>query len=72
MEARRAYAQWLRFFGPPTRVYVDLGREFLGAFELGAEYDAAIFEPSSLEMPSQRGITERAGKNFKEVLTVGL
>jgi len=68
-EARKAYNQWTKFFGPPTRVYVDLGREFLGAFELGAEHDATIFEPSSLEMPSQRGITERAGKNFKEVFS---
>ena len=68
-EARRAYAQWIKFFGPPTRVYVDLGREFLGAFEMGAEHDATIFEPSALEMPTQRGITERAGKSYKEVLS---
>ena len=67
--ARRAYLQWVRFFGPPTKIYPDLGREFKGAFELGAELDSTILEPSALEMPSQRGITERAGKNFKEVFS---
>lgn len=35
-ETRRAYLQWVKIFGPPTKLYVDLGREFLGAFELGA------------------------------------
>ena len=31
-EARRAYLHWVKLFGPPTKLYVDLGREFLGAF----------------------------------------
>lgn len=66
--ARAAYLRWVRIFGPPTKLYVDLGKEFLGAFELGAEYDATVVEPSALEMPTQRGITERAGRTFKEVL----
>ena len=66
-EARRAYLQWCRFMGPPQRVYSDLGREFRGAFELGAELDSTYIEPGSLEMPTQRSITERAGKSFKEV-----
>lgn len=39
----------------------------LGAFELGAEQDSTVIEPSSLERPAQRGITERAGRSFKEV-----
>jgi hypothetical protein len=47
----------------------DLGREFQGAFEIGAEMDATYIEPSALEMPTQRSITERAGKQFKEVLS---
>eukprot|EP00435_Cladocopium_sp_Y103_P049590 s3051_g15.t1 len=68
-ETRRAYLQWVKIFGPPTKLYVDLGREFLGAFELGAEQDSTIVEPSSLEMPTQRGITERAGRSFKEVFS---
>eukprot|EP00435_Cladocopium_sp_Y103_P073784 s36_g45.t1 len=67
--ARRAYLQWVRLFGPPERLYTDLGREFKGAFEIGAEHDATFIEPSSLEMPTQRSITERAGRNFKEVLS---
>ena len=69
--ARRAYLQWLKLFGPPERVYVDLGKEFKGAFELGAEVDSTYYEPGSLEMPTQRirSITERAGKSYKEVLS---
>ena len=66
-EARRGYLQWCRFMGPPDRIYSDLGREFRGAFELGAELDSTYIEPGSLEMPTQRSITERAGKSFKEV-----
>ena len=53
--------------GPPERIYSDLGREFRGAFELGAELDSTYIEPGSLEMPTQRSITERAGKSFKEI-----
>eukprot|EP00435_Cladocopium_sp_Y103_P033679 s671_g8.t1 len=67
--ARRAYLQWVRLFGPPENLYTDLGREFLGAFELGAEHDSTFIDPSALEMPTQRGITERAGRHFKEVLS---
>ena len=67
--ARQAYLRWVRFFGPPSVLKVDLGREFIGAFELGAELDATVIEPSSLEMPTQRSITERAGRSFKEVFS---
>jgi len=67
--ARRAYLQWVKLFGPPETLYTDLGREFKGAFEIGAEQDSTFIEPSSLEMPTQRSITERAGRSFKEVLT---
>jgi hypothetical protein len=67
--ARRAYLQWIRLFGPPEKLYTDLGREFKGVFEIGAEQDSTFIEPSSLEMPTQRSITERAGRSFKEVLT---
>ena len=72
LAARRAYLQWVKFFGPPTKLYVDLGREFGHPFNLGAEMDATIVEPASLEMPTQRSITERAGKNFKEVFEKAL
>jgi hypothetical protein len=67
--ARRTYLQWIRLFGPPEKLYTDLGREFKGVFEIGAEQDSTFIEPSSLEMPTQRSITERAGRSFKEVLT---
>ena len=70
--ARQAYLRWIRFFGPPAVLKVDLGREFIGAFELGAELDATVIEPSSLEMPTQRSITERAGRSFKEVFSRAL
>ena len=29
---REAYRHWLRLFGPPKRMALDLGREFRGAF----------------------------------------
>ena len=67
-EARRAFLRRTRFFGPPDRIYSDLGREFKGAFEFGAEIDSSFIEPGSLEMPTQRSITERSGKSFKEIL----
>ena len=70
--ARQAYLRWVRFFGPPDVLKVDLGREFIGAFEIGAELDSTVIEPSSLEMPTQRSITERAGKSFKEVFSRAL
>ncbi|CAK9111350.1 unnamed protein product, partial [Durusdinium trenchii] len=55
--------------GVPQRLYTDLGKEFCAAFQDGAELDDTIVEPSALEMPTQRSITERSGKTFKEVLT---
>ena len=65
---RDAYRHWLRFFGPPTTLALDLGREFEGSFALRAESDGTFVDPSSLESPYQRGITERAGKTFKLML----
>ena len=67
-EARRAYRQWLRFFGPPKTVMVDLGREFKGNFALRAGQDGSCVEPSAVEAPYQRAITERHGKTIKFML----
>jgi hypothetical protein len=67
-EARKAYRVWLRFFGPPKILFTDLGREFDGAFISKAEADGTEVEPSSLETPTQRGMTERAGQIFKTML----
>ena len=67
--ARRAVQQWSKIFGPPERIYVDLGKEFRGAFSAGMEMDSILMDPGSLEMPTQRSITERAGRTFKEVLS---
>ena len=67
--ARQGYLQWIKLFGPPEKLYTDLGKEFQGAFELGAEMDSTYIEPGALEMPTQRSITERAGKTFKEVFS---
>ena len=67
--ARQAYLQWTKLFGPPEKLYTDLGKEFQGAFEFGAEMDSTFIEPGALEMPTQRSITERAGKSFKEVFS---
>ena len=65
---RSAYRHWLRFFGPPTTLALDLGREFEGVFAARAETDGTFIDPSSIESPYQRGITERAGKTFKLML----
>ena len=67
--ARRAVHQWVRIFGPPERAYVDLGKEFRGAFSEGMEVDSIFMDPGSLEMPTQRSITERAGRTFKDILS---
>ncbi|CAL1148194.1 unnamed protein product [Cladocopium goreaui] len=66
---REAYRHWLRFFGPPQTLASDLGREFEGVFALRAETDGTYIDPSSVESPYQRGITERAGKTFKLMLS---
>ena len=65
--ARRAYLHWIRLFGPPAKAYTDLGKEFRGAFASGLEADSTWMDPGSLEMPTQRSITERAGQAFKAV-----
>ena len=66
---REAYRHWIRFFGAPARVALDLGREFRGCFADFAEGEGSILDPSSVESPYQRGITERAGKTFKLMLS---
>jgi hypothetical protein len=66
---RKAFYQWIRIFGPPERVYCDLGKEFKAVFEEMAEQHDFILDPGSLEAPTQRAITERAGKTFKEILS---
>ena len=64
-----AFYQWIRIFGPPEKVYCDLGKEFKGAFrELAAQNDF-LLDPGALEAPTQRSITERAGRTFKEILS---
>ena len=69
---REAYRQWLRFFGPPTTIALDLGREFEGSFAARAETDGPFIDPSSVESPFQRGITERNGKTFKLMFSKAL
>ena len=67
--ACKAFYQWIRVFGPPERVYCDLGREFKKAFhEMAAQNDFQL-DPGSLEAPTQRSITERSGRTFKEILS---
>ena len=66
--ARLAYRQWLRFFGPPKILLNDLGSEFKQEFTAKAERDDTEVNPASLEMPSQRGLTERAEQILKEML----
>lgn len=68
-KVKNAVYQWIRIFGHPERIYTDLGREFKGDFATFAEEQAMILDVGSLETPTQRSITERAGKTFKEVLS---
>ena len=67
-EIRKAYRQWIRFFGVPRKLLVDLGTEFRAEFRRQAELDGSEVLPSSLEAPTQRGLTEHAGGIFKNVL----
>ena len=66
--ARQGYRMWLKLFGPPKKLYVDLGKEFMQAFVYGAEQDGSEVIPSSLETPEQRGFVERHGQMYKEML----
>ncbi|CAE7276334.1 unnamed protein product [Symbiodinium sp. CCMP2592] len=66
--ARAAYRQWTRFFGPPRRLMIDLGSEYKAQFRRQAERDGSEIIPSSVEAPYQRGLTERAGGIFKDIL----
>ena len=65
---RSANMQWLRFFGPPQTVAIDLGREFRAIFEQRCSQDGSCVEPSAVEQPQQRAITERHGKTAKFML----
>ncbi|CAE7471087.1 GIP [Symbiodinium natans] len=67
-EVRKAYRQWVRFFGVPRKVMFDLGTEFKAEFRRQVENDGSEALPSSLETPTQRGLTERAGGVFKNIL----
>eukprot|EP00435_Cladocopium_sp_Y103_P068193 s512_g31.t1 len=67
--ASRALFQWIRIFGPPERIYSDLGKEFRGCFQNMMDQESIVLDPGALETPTQRSITERAGKTFKEVLS---
>ena len=66
--ARSAYRQWIKVFGVPRKVYGDLGGEFKATFLQAMEEDGTEFIPSSLESPYQRGLVERSGKTFKNIL----
>ena len=67
-EIREAYRHWLRFFGAPQTIALDLGKEFKGVFAQRAETDGSFLDPASVEAPYQRAITERHGKTFKFML----
>ena len=47
---------------------IDLGTEYQASFRRQAERDGTEVVPSALEAPYQRGLTERAGGVFKEIL----
>eukprot|EP00438_Fugacium_kawagutii_P017712 Skav207315 [mRNA] locus=scaffold2296:325139:333057:+ [translate_table: standard] len=67
--AVKAFYQWIRIFGPPERIYCDLGREFLNTFQTMADNNDIYLDPGALEAPTQRSITERSGRTFKETLS---
>ena len=67
-DIRKAYRQWIRFFGVPRKLLIDLGTEFRAEFRRQAEQDGSEVALSSVEAPTQRGLTERAGGIFKNIL----
>ncbi|CAE7928011.1 RE1, partial [Symbiodinium necroappetens] len=67
-EARTAYRQWIRFFGPPKKVMLDMGSEFKAEFKKQIEADGSETIPGALEASTQRGLTERAGGVYKDIL----
>ena len=56
------------FFEAPRKILNDLGTEFRAHFEEQAERDGSEVVPGSLEAPTQRGLTERAGGISKDIL----
>ena len=66
--SRWAYRQWIKFFGPPRQLLVDQGKEFKKEFLDAAEADGTEVIPSALETPEQRGLAERHGQIFKQML----
>eukprot|EP00435_Cladocopium_sp_Y103_P044561 s170_g12.t1 len=64
-DARAAYRQWVKLFGPPKVIKPDLGTEFLKDFLYRCSTDGTEVDPSSLESPTQNSITEREGGSFK-------
>ena len=68
VEIRKAYRQWIRFFGVPRKLLTDLGTEFRAEFRRQAEQDGSEVALASVEAPTQRGLTERAGGVFKNIL----
>ena len=67
-DIRKAYRQWFRYFGAPKKVFFDLGTEFKSVFRQQLQQDGSEALPSSLESPTQRGVTERAGGVYKNIL----
>ena len=68
-EAVRGFYQWIRIFGPPERIYCDMGREFISKFQTMADNNDIYLDPGAIEAPTQRSITERSGRTFKEILS---
>ena len=64
-DARAAYRQWVKLFGPPKVIKPDMGTEFLRDFLYRGSTDGTEVDPSSLESPTQNSITEREGGSFK-------
>ena len=68
-EARRRFsALWVRPFGPPSRVVVDRGTEFRGAFFEYLQRQDIETCTAPTEAPWQNGPTERHGGYLKEII----
>ena len=65
---RQGYRLWVRTFGPPKKVLVDLGKEFQQQFVEQTQREGTELVPSALETPEQRGFVERNGQLFKTML----
>ena len=65
-KVRKQYPHaWIRWAGPPVRVWTDGGSEFEGCFAEFLQHDGSHHEVSAALSPWQNGVAERRGGMWK-------